>query len=750
MDVFTDVDIFKELIAAAMRGVMIYILLDNSRYSSFLNMSQRLGISIQDLKNVRVRTVQGPEYQCQSGAKFHGDLDQKFILIDCRTVLYGTYSYTWAYEKINLSMVLVITGQLVCTYDEEFRRLYARSTVPAVQSEDRSSMQYLRDPMILRSPNSSQLSLNQIHTRSRGMHGLMSGQDDRFNSTPMLTRGLSVQDRLHQYHSSDLGNLVRGHSYGGDLQKFNSMTRLRMGTKDIGGPGAPERTGSNLRGINDLLASNTLSQQHLRHRTLYGQDQNLIPFNSESSLHRWKMDTYLNDNHALDASCDALSPVVSPYSSHTGLNELQSQLIHSRSRDIKSRMEEMRQKRLSLQDFSSLRQSQESLRMMYPMEKNNFMSSLRGLDKSVAEDMNGQHLGIQETPTHRDSKPYKDGILSDGHRSASHYDVKTSSDRKTTQTQDWTEPLSRSTSAGDLDAKLRPQDPSLKLSHMHPSGLSIQHGRAMESLTKIPEEKEGSNPRVNSSDSAFKDRNEETQRDQDSVLREDPVRLNLPSEPPRSHSAVETVSNTSDSIPTETYTVPKTSTGSQHTVDGRRSRIEEEQQEEPTLQRKNSLRMKVQLLLTPDEKKTSKKEDKSFQRKGSLRSKGLFADHSHSGQSPSTSTLQNSVNGPAETEKHKSPFLRLSTPRSSKKKTSPAAEQDRGSGSTLNEEGVTVQPRQKVYSRFEYLLNVDNIPKDKGSPSSRADPGYSVQHTSGADKLGRFMQRMGNLINKNK
>lgn len=36
----------------------------------------------------------------------------------------------WSYEKINLSMIQVITGHLVASYDEEFRTLYARSTVP--------------------------------------------------------------------------------------------------------------------------------------------------------------------------------------------------------------------------------------------------------------------------------------------------------------------------------------------------------------------------------------------------------------------------------------------------------------------------------------------------------------------------------------------------------------------------------------------------------------------------------------------
>uniref|UniRef100_A0A8C9Z0V3 Scaffolding anchor of CK1 domain-containing protein n=1 Tax=Sander lucioperca TaxID=283035 RepID=A0A8C9Z0V3_SANLU len=145
MDVFTDVDIFKEIITATLRGVVVYILLDEAQFKSFLTMSHRLGINIQDLKNLRVRTVQGQQYQCQSGVKFHGDLEQRFLMVDCRTVMYGTYSYTWSFEKINLSMVLVITGQLVGSYDEEFRRLYARSSLPVVLSREKSSVLYLRD-----------------------------------------------------------------------------------------------------------------------------------------------------------------------------------------------------------------------------------------------------------------------------------------------------------------------------------------------------------------------------------------------------------------------------------------------------------------------------------------------------------------------------------------------------------------------------------------------------------------------------
>ncbi|XP_071359681.1 protein FAM83B-like [Trachinotus anak] len=785
MDVFTDVDIFKEIICATLRGVVVYILLDDSQFRSFLTMSRRVGINIQDFKNIRVRTVQGQQYQCQSGVKFHGGLEQKFILVDCRTVLYGTYSYTWSYEKVNVSMVLVVTGQLVCSYDEEFRRLYARSTVPPVLSRETPTIKYLRDTVAFQSPNSSQLSLHQLHMKSRVMHGMRSAQDDRFNNAAMLTRGLSVQERLHQSHCPDIGNLVRGHSYGGELQKLNSMTRLRMGTKDIGVPVPPEKTGSNMRGGSDLLT--TRYQQQLRHRTRYGADQNLIPFNSETSLHRWKIDTYLNESDmVLDASCEPISPMISPFSSHTGLNEHQSQLIHSRSRDIKSRMEEMRQKRLSLQEYANLRQSQESLRSMYtPLERPKFMSSLRGLDmrQSMIElEPNAQNGRNMESANQNASEPNKDGDK-----------------RETMQTYDRHEPLSRM-SAADLDIKQN--DPLLKLSHLQSSNLSIQHPRAMESLTEIPEEKEGSNTRINSSDStAFNNGCEEIPKDGIVVPKESPVKSSLPAESKRqdqargSHGSIGKVANSvgsaapkegKKSVSNEVENIQKTvntSTGSQHTVEAKSGHTEK-QREEPTLQRKNSMRMKVQSLLSSDEKKVSKKEEKSLQRKGSMRSHNplgsnqpLRADHSQAsaaeqttkkGQSLSTSRSQNSVGSTTETERHKSAFPRLSPHRSSKRKTNVAAEQDRGSKNTLDDEGATVfqTRREKAYSRYEYLLSTESIPldksmrtesaypsdKDRSSSLNRHESGYPMHQTqSGTDnKLGRFMQRVGSLITKNK
>ncbi|KAM3864707.1 uncharacterized protein ACN63O_010383 [Diretmus argenteus] len=796
MDVFTDVDIFRELIDAALRGVAVYILLDDSHFNSFLTMSQRVGVEIQDFKNIRVRTVKGQQYQCRSGVRFHGGLEQKFILVDCKTVLYGTYSFMWSFEKINLSMVLVITGQLVGSYDEEFRRLFARSAAPTVLSRERVSDQRVRDAAALHSPNSSQFSLHQIHLRSRGLHGLRSAQDDQFSNGAMLTRGLSVQERLNQGYHPDVGNLVRGHSYAGELQKINSMTQQRRLTRDDWPTSvAPERTGSHYQQWGNSLLTGRVTQLPQKHRSRYGTDQHLLPFNSETSLHRWKINSYLNNG---DMPLDGSYDMISPHNSQTGLNENPSQRFPNRFRDIKSRLEDSRQKRLSLQEYSDPRQSQESLRSMYStLESSKMRSSLKALDRSMAEfDQHPQYSSSLEPATHGDEaflklkeedvekeQQLRSTAFTDGHRSVSQYDIKTISDRRLTT--DWHEPLSRTTSAADLDVKL----------NLRPSGLNVQQSRAMASLTEIPEEKEGPNKLANSLGSAaLKERNETMSKTGKAAPKVSSGISNMPAgtqhqdQARGSHDSISKGANSSGltaakngkkRTSNEGETVPKGNS----TISQRSLNISVgSQQDDPSLQRKSPMRPKINSMLTSDERKASKKEEKSVQRKNSVRSKTVgkpsaVEQTTLKGQS-SVSRSHSAIDDLPETERHESqfPIERSSPQRSSKRKINIVAEQDRGSKITLNDEMSTIcqARRGKAYSRFEYFISTEHIPpdkpdtatsmyfsdKDKDSsmnsprhPSAGATQRYSSTYqtqTATDNRLGRFMQRVGNLIAKNK
>ncbi|XP_078467534.1 uncharacterized protein LOC144730714 [Lampetra planeri] len=131
MDVFSDVDIFRDLMdVACVRKVPVYIVLDNIGFPTFRDMCDHCGVHAGKIENMRVRVIKGTVYCCRTGKKFHGQMFEKFLLIDCKVALCGSYSFTWSYEKINRSIVQVFTGQVVEIFDEEFRILYGQSDAP--------------------------------------------------------------------------------------------------------------------------------------------------------------------------------------------------------------------------------------------------------------------------------------------------------------------------------------------------------------------------------------------------------------------------------------------------------------------------------------------------------------------------------------------------------------------------------------------------------------------------------------------
>lgn len=50
MDIFTDVDIFKEIVEASTRGISVYILLDEFNFNHFLSMTEKQGCQVQRLR----------------------------------------------------------------------------------------------------------------------------------------------------------------------------------------------------------------------------------------------------------------------------------------------------------------------------------------------------------------------------------------------------------------------------------------------------------------------------------------------------------------------------------------------------------------------------------------------------------------------------------------------------------------------------------------------------------------------------
>ncbi|XP_070696965.1 protein FAM83H [Pempheris klunzingeri] len=127
MDMFTDVDILADILNAAMRNVAVYILLDKENVHHFVNMVSNCRVNLQSIQFLRVRTVSGITYHCRSGKSFKGQMMDRFLLTDCRAVLSGNYSFMWSFEKLHRCMAHLFLGQLVSTFDEEFRILFAQS-----------------------------------------------------------------------------------------------------------------------------------------------------------------------------------------------------------------------------------------------------------------------------------------------------------------------------------------------------------------------------------------------------------------------------------------------------------------------------------------------------------------------------------------------------------------------------------------------------------------------------------------------
>lgn len=50
MDMFTDVDIFREIVEASTRGTAVYLLLDESNFGHFLKMTEKQGCQVQRLR----------------------------------------------------------------------------------------------------------------------------------------------------------------------------------------------------------------------------------------------------------------------------------------------------------------------------------------------------------------------------------------------------------------------------------------------------------------------------------------------------------------------------------------------------------------------------------------------------------------------------------------------------------------------------------------------------------------------------
>ncbi|KAA0717630.1 Protein FAM83B [Triplophysa tibetana] len=315
MDVFTDVDIFKEVVDASVRAVPVYILLDHIHFKSFLTMIEKQDVQIQQLRNMRIRTVKGQEYCCRSGAKFHGAMEQKFIIVDCQTVFYGSYSFMWSYEKINLSMVQVITGQLVETYDEEFRTLYARSTIPApfqnsftgnqcdVRPNGKMDGYLTHSSNPFERKNHLRHTLDAVYRQTCERSGFLPSQD--FEERQLV----APQTRLLQ----EASEYYKRHSYAGERQEPAYIPHLsKHGASNWNVAEASNRYCGFSNNKDHQYESYVINPMHRTsnmRQSYHGQDKQILNMRqkmpslastSKSFLRTWRIESYLNNQN--DAS----------------------------------------------------------------------------------------------------------------------------------------------------------------------------------------------------------------------------------------------------------------------------------------------------------------------------------------------------------------------------------------------------------------------------------------------------------------
>ncbi|XP_012659302.1 protein FAM83D [Otolemur garnettii] len=163
MDVFTDIDIFRDLQEICRKqGVAVYILLDQSLLSQFLDMCMDLKVHPEQEKLMTVRTITGNIYYARSGTKIVGKVHEKFTLIDGIRVATGSYSFTWTDGKLNSSNLVILSGQVVEHFDLEFRILYAQSTPisPKLLSNFQISNKF--DHLVDQKPQSKELTLGNL------------------------------------------------------------------------------------------------------------------------------------------------------------------------------------------------------------------------------------------------------------------------------------------------------------------------------------------------------------------------------------------------------------------------------------------------------------------------------------------------------------------------------------------------------------------------------------------------------------
>ncbi|XP_065258203.1 protein FAM83B [Emys orbicularis] len=385
MDMFTDVDIFREIVEASTRGIAVYILLDEFNFSHFLKMTEKQGFQVQRFRNMRVRTVKGQDYYSKSGAKFHGKMEQKFLLVDCKKVMYGTYSFMWSFEKTNLSMVQVITGQLVESFDEEFRTLYARSSVPSSFASElvrvnshrilwengtcqhsQSSLASVSSQRNLFGRQDKIHKLDPIYLKTRGRYAVneidtYGLRNQTYNKLPFHP-GFNMQNKIRQNQPSEQNEHWKRHSYAGEnpertpyfllhraINRANNLSYTwKMPSDSLSivsslKGGYTNNCNTPQQSFADRFAQpkiNIAERNSIVRRSFNGTDNHIrylqqrmptLEHTTKSFLRNWRIESYLNDQSDSAADCSG-SAGGDRYEGYDTAENIKAHALYSHSR----------------------------------------------------------------------------------------------------------------------------------------------------------------------------------------------------------------------------------------------------------------------------------------------------------------------------------------------------------------------------------------------------------------------------------
>ncbi|KAK7167635.1 hypothetical protein R3I94_001887 [Phoxinus phoxinus] len=210
MDLLTDLQILQDLLdAASKRGVAVYLLLEENGLPHFLDMSRRLQISTQHLRNLRVRTVRGSGMPLSFG-RLPGSQCSKYMLVDGEKIMFGSYSFTWSSSRMNRNTITVMSGQVVDFFDNDFRELYAVSDKVDLYREFHISKPALPVPVLKTPVEPSKLTVP-VST-------------SRFQISVEDNKQANLKVPAHKYHNPKY-SLVVGNSLGvtGSLQDLSKL-----------------------------------------------------------------------------------------------------------------------------------------------------------------------------------------------------------------------------------------------------------------------------------------------------------------------------------------------------------------------------------------------------------------------------------------------------------------------------------------------------------------------------------------------